>query len=58
MCDMVNTVLFKVSLKYVTQMKSKNLSDLSSNEFSSVFFFVGVIDECQKLVYPHASIYS
>ena len=31
----------------VTQMKLKDLSNLSSNEFSSLFFFTGVINKCQ-----------
>ena len=37
----------------VTRMKSKDLSDLSSDEFSSLFFFTFVIKKCQQLVYTH-----
>ena len=39
-------------------MKLKDLSDLSSDEFSYLFFFTVVINKCQWLVYTHTSIYS
>ena len=41
-----------------TQMISEDLSYLSSDGFSSLFFFMVVINKCQQLVYTNTSIYS
>ena len=51
--------MFWIFVIHVTQMKSKDLSDLSSIEFSFLFFFMAVINrsKCQWLVYNHTSIY-
>ena len=39
---------------FVTRMKWKDLSDSSSDEFSSLFFFTVVIDEFSSLFFFHS----
>ena len=39
-------------------MNSNELSDLSNDEFSSLFFFMVVINQGQQLVYTYTSNYS